>query len=112
MSSTPKGIKKVTLDANPAPPQIPVKVFGSHIYPEMRVVCNIFDIAKRAYRVESSGDIMTEAGQKDEAAFNPSGAKPLVVINDTKILADPATLIRHICRHFGMEQLYPLASNM
>ena len=37
---------------------------------------------------------------------------PIVIINDMKILADPATLARHICRHFQMEQLYPLSGNM
>ena len=78
----------------------------------MRAVCNILDTAQRSYRVESAGDIFSEGGQRDEASFNPSRAMPLVVINETKILADPATLIRHICRHFGMEQLYPLSANM
>ena len=104
--------KGITMDQNPLPAAAPVKVFGSHIWPEMRVVCNIFDLAKKPYRVESAGDILTESGQKDELAFNPSRAMPVVVINDMKILADPATLIRHICRHFRMEALYPLSQNM
>ena len=69
----------------------------------MRMVCNIFDSAKRAYKVEQAFDIFTEAGQKDEAAFNPSRAMPIVMFNDNKILADPATLAKHICRHFSME---------
>ena len=45
-------------------------------------------------------------------AFNPARTMPLVLINETKILADPATLAKHICRHYKMEQLYPLAANM
>ena len=85
------------------PSQAPVKIFGSYIYPELRLVCNLFDVTNRNYRVESAGDIFTEAGQKDEASFNPSRAMPIVVINDMKILADPCTLVKHICRDFKME---------
>ena len=66
----------------------------------MRMVCNIFDTANRAYRVEQAFDLFTEKGHKDEQEFNPSRAMPIVIINDMKILADPATLARHICRHF------------
>lgn len=45
----------------------PVKIFGSYIWPEVRTVCNMFDITGRKYRVEQVGDIFTEAGQRDEA---------------------------------------------
>ena len=92
------------------PPQAPVKIFGSYVWPEVRAVCNMFDVAGRKYRVEQAGDIFTEAGQKDEAQFNPARAVPIVVINDTKILADPATLMKHVCRHYQFEQLYPVSA--
>ena len=95
-----------------APAQPPVKIFGSQIWPEVRTVANIFDIVGRKYRVEQAGDIFTESGQRDEAQFNPSRAIPIVVINDTKILADPATLIKHVCRHYQIEQLYPVSNSM
>jgi len=103
--------KGIAEGAQSVPNQPPVKVFGSYIWPEMRLVCNIFDTAHRNYRVESAGDIFTEAGQKDEASFNPSRAMPIVVVNDMKILADPCTLVKHLCRNFNMEQLYPIAPN-
>mmetsp|Transcript_23350 Transcript_23350/g.31267 ORF Transcript_23350/g.31267 Transcript_23350/m.31267 type:complete len:149 (+) Transcript_23350:58-504(+) len=104
--------RRIAEGAKPMPPQNPVKIFGSYIWPEVRTVCNIFDFDGRKYRVEQAGDIYTEAGQRDEAQFNPARAIPIVVINDTKILADPATLIRHVCRHYQMEQLYPVANSM
>ena len=106
--SVKKGITK-TEQSLPAQP--PIKIFGSQIWPEVRTVCNIFDLVGRKYRVEQAGDIFTEAGQRDEAQFNPARAIPIVVINDTKILADPATLIRHVCRHYQLEQMYPVASS-
>ena len=112
MSSKAAGKKGIVEGSGPLPPQQPVKIFGNFMYAEMRTICNLMDIAKRAYRVESAGDTFTEAGAKDEASFNPSQAMPLVVVNETKILADPATLAKHICRHFQVEQLYPLAANM
>ena len=76
------------------------------------MICNLFDIANRSYKVDSVGDIFTEQGQRDELSSNPSRAMPQVIMNGTKILADPATLVKHICRSFKMEQLYPLSANM
>ena len=71
----------------------------------------MFDSVSRNYRVEQAGDIFSEAGQKDEASFNPAQAVPIVVVNNTKILADPCTLVKHLCRHFQMESLYPISSS-
>lgn len=76
------------------------------------MICNLFDIANRSYKVDSIGDIFTEQGQRDELSGNPSRAMPQVLMNGNKILADPATLVKHICRTFKMEQLYPLSANM
>ena len=110
--SARRSADKKGISANGAgvPEQAPVKVWGSYIWPEMRLICNIFDTVSRPYRVESAGDIFTAVGQKDEAAFNPARVQPIVVINDTKILADPVTLVKHVCRNFSLEQMYPLAS--
>ena len=102
------GKKGIAEGAQPMPPQPPVKIFGSYIWPEVRLVCNMFDTVGRKYRVEQAGDILTEAGQRDEASFNPSRAVPIVVVNDVKILADPCTLVKHLCRQFQFEQLYPV----
>ena len=93
-------VKSIAENASTLPPQKPVKVYGSAIWPEMRTICNILDMANRSYKVEPACDIFSEAGQKEVALYNPAKVNPLVVINGTKILADPATLIKHICRHF------------
>ena len=111
-SSAAQARKSIAENGDATPTQTPIKVLGSYIWPEMRTICNIFDIANRAYKVDSVGDIFTEQGQKDELASNPARAMPIVVINSAKILADPCTLVKHICRHFSMEQLYPLSANM
>ena len=63
-------------------------------------MCNLLDTAKKTYNVEPVCDIFSEAGQKEVALYNPAKVNPLIVINGTKILADPTTLIKHICRHF------------
>lgn len=94
------GKKGIAENGGPVPPQHISKIFGCHIWAEMRMVCNLFDISNRLYRVESVGDTFTEKGAKDEATFNTARVMPLVIINDTKILADPATLAKHICRHY------------
>lgn len=112
MSKTAAQTRKNADNASGSAEQAPVKVFGSYIWPEMRMICNIFDTANHAYKVDSVGDIFSEQGQKDELSSNPARAMPLVVINGAKILADPSTLVKHICRHFKMEQLYPLSANM
>jgi len=78
----------------------------------MRMICNLFDLSGRLYRVEQVGDVFTENGLKDETLFNPARTMPLVMINEIKVLADPATLAKHICRHYNLEQMYPLATNM
>lgn len=110
--SKPAGRQGIAENSQPIPPQIPAKIFGSYIWPEMRMICNLFDLSGRNYKVEQVGEIFTESGLKEETAFNPARTMPLVLINETKILADPATLAKHICRHYNMEQLYPLAANM
>ena len=74
-------IKGIAENALPLPPQKPVKVFGSYIWPEMRTVCGILDVGKRTYRVEKT-DIFTEKGQKEEAMGNPARVQPLVIINE------------------------------
>ena len=107
-----QGRQGISQNAAAAPQQTPIKVIGCYIWPEMRMICNLLDIGNRAYKVDSVGDIFTEQGQRDELSGNPSRAMPQVLINGTKILADPATLVRHICRSFQMEQLYPLSANM
>lgn len=47
-----KGKKGIAENAGPVPPQQASKIFGCHIWPEMRMVCNLFDISNRLYRVE------------------------------------------------------------
>ena len=76
------------------------------------MIVNLFDVAHRNYKIDSVGDIFTEQGQRDELSSNPSRAMPQVIIHGTKILADPATLVKYISRTFKMEQLYPLSTNM
>lgn len=95
-----KGKKGIAENSGPVAPQQPCKIFGNHFWPEMRLICNILDITGRQYRLESIGDPFSDKGIKDEAAFNTARVMPLVIINETKILADPATLAKHICRHY------------
>ena len=88
-----------------------MKIIGGFIWPEMRMIVNLFDVANKSYKTDTVGDIFTEQGQRDELSSNPSRAMPQVLMNNMKILADPATLTKHICRTYKMEQLYPLAEN-
>ena len=83
------------------------KVYGDWFMSEMRTICNAFDVSKQGYLVEPMQDIFTAEGQKDFVAFNPAKAMPVVIINKTNILADPATLCKHVCLKLGLKSLYP-----
>ena len=39
-----------------------VKIIGSFIWPEMRMIVNLFDVANKSYKTDTVGDIFTEQG--------------------------------------------------
>ena len=61
MSARGHAKKGIAESAGPAPTSPPAKVFGSHFFPEMRLICNLFDASgKGSYRVDQAGDVFTE----------------------------------------------------
>ena len=48
------------------------KIFGSWFLPEVRAICNLFDLSHRDYIEDNSFDVFTENGHKEFVAFNPS----------------------------------------
>lgn len=56
------GARQENAGGQAAQAQVSVKIIGSYIWPEMRMICNLFDIANRNYKVDSVGDIFTEQG--------------------------------------------------
>ena len=56
----------------PSNPEPAAKVFGTWFLPEVRAVCNLFDLSGKNYIEDTSFDVFTESGQKEFAAFNPA----------------------------------------
>lgn len=106
--------KKQGIAENSAPSKqlSPTRVLGDWFFPEVRTICNLFDLAKRPYKQETVGDIFTAGGLEDSLAFNPARSMPVVIQGETKILADVGTLARYVCRFHQMEQLYPASNAM
>ena len=75
--------------------------------PEVRMICNLLDIAGKTYELEKAGSLYSSQGQKEYAMLNPSRCQPLVVYNKTHICADPATLAKYLCTVMKLYKLYP-----
>ena len=93
------------------PPHPVAKIFGSWFLPEVRAICNLFDLSGKKYVEDNSFDVFTEIGQKEYVAFNPSQSQPVVIIDKVNLLADPATLCKYICRSFDLDDFYPTSDD-
>ena len=60
--------KKQTIEK----PEPQAKIYGTWFLPEVRAVCNLFDLAGKNYIEDNTFDIFTEEGSNEFTAFNPS----------------------------------------
>ena len=108
MSAADKKTIKADSDS-PSDSLPPARITGSWFFPEMRMICNLFDLTKRQYSVTEC-DVFTAEGQKQYELVNAARSMPLVIVNKTNLMADPPTLAKYLCQYYSMESLYPSQS--
>src|SRR6056300_1095717 len=83
------------------------RLLGSWFYPEFRTLTQAFDLAGKAYTEESKIDVFSESGLFDFNNLNPAMTGVCAYLDKEKVVADPVTLTKFMCRSFQMTDLYP-----